>query len=386
MAKESGGWSLRRDARTGNYTVRFTNREGRRVHRSTGTSDREAAQREAGRIYTEVVSGRQRARVAPGKLEELSAEWLVDHAAGRSEETIAEYERYVAVLFLPFFRTLAGLTDASCADYTRTRLRQVSVSTVKKELSALRQLAKWLHEKGYIEEKLRVDPPPRRALGRPDTVRKQVRVDLSREQVLAIIKRLPEWSRQNRTGAPPIPVRAFAVVMAETGLRKGSLYRLRAPEHYHRGAAVLALTPDVDKARAGRPLPLSARARAALDTVCPDVGLIFGRIEVRWQLAEASKHIGLPEHLAGRVSYHDFRHAFITHLADANAPGPALQYLAGHKHFATTARYIHARAEAAEDALRLLDTKPGRTPKGTPRAKAKKKAPPKRSQKANDFR
>lgn len=369
MAKEPGGWSLRKDPRTGVYTVRFRTKDGRRIHRSTGTKDRAEAQREAGRIYAEAHAAVRRARIAYESLEELCALWLIDHSAGRSPETIAEYERYVAVTILPHFRTLAGVTDHACAEYTRDRLRQVSASTVRKELSCLRQLCGWLYEKGYLAERIAIDPPPRRAVGSPDLKRKQAAVPLTREQVLALIDKLPEWAPRQRRGAPPIPVRAFAIVMAETGLRKGTLYRLRAPEHYHVGASHITVTNDIDKARDGRPLPLSLRARSALDSVCPDEGLIFGRIEIRWQLARASEDIGLPPHLAGRVSYHDFRRAFLTHLAEANVSAPALQYLAGHSHLSTTARYIHARQEAAASAISLLDRPALGHRSGTPEGK-----------------
>lgn len=105
----------------------------------------------------------------------------------------------------------------------------------------------------------------------------------------------------------------------------------------------------------------SPRPRA-LDAVCPDSGLLFGRIEIRWQLAQASMDIGLPAHRAGRVSYHDFRRAFLTHMAEANVAAPALQYLAGHQHLSTTAKYIHTRHQAAADAISLLDLEPPGTP------------------------
>lgn len=356
MAKDSGGWSLLRDKRTGKYTVRFTTPQGQRTHRSTGTRDRAEAQRKAAEIYAEIVSGRRRSRVVVGgSLEDLAAEWLVTHSSGRSEDTIREYERYVATLFLPYFGSLSHVTAASCADYMRRRLREVSVSTVKKELSALRQFTAWLHERGHLPEPVRIESPPRRAVGTPNETRKQVRVDLTREQIERIIENLPEWTI-NRTTRRRIPVRAFVTVMAETGLRKGTLYRLRAPEHYHRGARHLVITPDIDKARDGRPLPITDRARAALDSVCPDVGIIFGQVDVRGALRRASMNIGLPPHLAGRVSYHDFRHAFITHLASRGASLAGLQRLAGHKHVYTTARYIHAAQQAAEEALSLLGT------------------------------
>lgn len=63
-------------------------------------------------------------------------------------------------------------------------------------------------------------------------------------------------------------------------------------------------------------------------------------------------HIGLPPHLAGRVSNYDFWHAFITHLASRGASLAGLLRLAGHKHVYTTARYIHARGRPQRNPYR----------------------------------
>lgn len=365
MARRAGGWSLQRDSRTGVYTVRFRH-AGDRIHRSTGESDRGAAQKEATRIYAEVISGRRRKVVgrASGDLDELFGAWILAHGPGRAPETIATYEGYCAG-FGAYFRSLAAMTDASCGDYARARLRQVSASTVRKELSALRLFLAWALEEGYLAEPVTVPGIPKRAIGTPKTKGAKVRVQLTREQVEALIAAIPETTRRRRgdRDGRPVPARAFVIVMAETGLRRATLWRLRAPEHYHRGAEVLTVSRDIDKAREGRPLPLSARARAALDAVCPDEGPIFGRADLRHTLAEASRDIGLPPHLAGRVSYHDLRHAFLSDLAASGASLAGLQYLAGHRHASTSARYIHATQKAAEEALRARDTAARSTPK-----------------------
>lgn len=355
------GWRLLRDPRTGNYTVRFTLPDGSRPHRSTGTSDRGEAQKAAARIYAEALSGRRRPVASSAPLEELCAAWLVAHAAGRSGETIKTYELYCEAQFIPFFCSLSGFTEPSCADYGRHRLRQVAASTVRKEVSALRSLVEWLHEQGYLPEPVRVPGIPKRAIGKPDEKRRKVRVELTHAQAEALIKALPTKGREGR------PVRDLVTILVETGIRRATLWRLETPKHYHRGARELVITGDIDKARDGRPLPLTEKARKALDRICPDEpGPICGRVSLRHQIAEASKRIGLPEHLAGRVSYHDLRHAFISDLAARGASIAAIQYLAGHGNAATSARYIHPAKSAAEEALALR----GRTPRRTPKTKA----------------
>lgn len=368
MASESGGWALRRDERTGIYLVRFRH-AGQRIQRSTGLRDRRAAQKEAARIYAEILAGRGRkpvGRAAP-ELEDLCGMWLADYRASHAPETAAEFERYFGATIIPFFDTLGGIDAVSCGAYANQRLRQVAASTVRKELSALRSFVGWLCEHEYLAESVKVPSVRKRAIGTPATKSRQVRVLLDAKQREALIAALPERSRRPRghLDREPVHVRAFVLVMAETGLRRGTLWRLRAPEHFYRGALHLTITNDIDKARDGRALPLSPRARAALEAACPEEGLIFGRVNVRHWLAAASRGIGLPEHLAGRVSHHDLRHSFMTELAESGASLAGLQYLAGHQHASTSARYIHATQRAAEEALLSRDRAAAGTQNGT---------------------
>jgi hypothetical protein len=77
--------------------------------------------------------------------------------------------------------------------------------------------------------------------------------------------------------------------MLETGLRPKTLDQLPVPEHYTKGAEVLRITPGLDKNEYARTLPLTDVARAALDSVCPSEGLIFGRHKYRPQLQKAKQ-------------------------------------------------------------------------------------------------
>ena len=369
-----GGWTLQRDRRTGVWYVRFRH-DGKRRNLTTGETDRRTAQAQAAAIYARAISGRrQGARLKAPPLEDLMGEWLAAFSADHAPETAAEYERYCLTHFGPVFGSLANITRESAADFGRKRLRQVSASTVRKELSALRSFVEWCHESGFLPEPVAVRGVPKRAVGTPSTKAPQVKVLLSPVQLERMLAKIPELTRRprGRPEAPPIPARAAVLVLVETGIRRATLRRLRAPEHYHRRSKVLRITEDVDKARAGRPLPLTARCREALDSVCPREGLIFGPIDLRHQLTEASKGIGLPRHLAGRVSYHDLRHSYLTHLAESGASLAAIQYLGGHKHASTSARYIHPGQKAAEEGIEALQKRRIGTPVGTPRRKPKK--------------
>lgn len=199
-------------------------------------------------------------------------------------------------------------------DIGEARLIGLVDTSVSKKLSAQRGLLTWGEQQGYVEDPPIIPKPPKRALGTACAVRRRGKAtELTREQVLAVINRLPEFSASKRVA--PFPIRTRFVVAYETALRPGTLDALSVPEHYTKGAASLTITDEMDKARYGRSLPLSDEARAALDAVVPERGLIFGCHDYRGQLKKAAKGVLTPADLATFAAY-DFRHARITDLAE----------------------------------------------------------------------
>ena len=90
---------------------------------------------------------------------------------------------------------------------------------------------------------------------------------LTQEDVQKILAVMPERSR--RTGAW---VRPLFTVLWETGLRPITVLALEAGVHYTKGEARLFISEDVDKVGNKRHVPLSERAREALDLVYPYTG------------------------------------------------------------------------------------------------------------------
>ncbi len=105
----------------------------------------------------------------------------------------------------------------------------------------------------------------------------------------------------------------------------------------------------MDKNRFGREVPLSKAARAALDLVCPDVGLLFGSHDYRRLLREASKAAGIDEYRAARISDYDLRHSRLTHLGQVSSNLSGVMFLAGHKQPATTACYLRPQKQATAE-------------------------------------
>lgn len=151
--------------------------------------------------------------------------------------------------------------------------------------------------------------------------------------------------------------------MFETTLRPSTLDALSVPEHYQRGSNAIAITDELDKARFGPPVQLSDAARAALDAVIPEAGLIFGDHDYRDQLRKVARAV-LPAHKAKTFTAYDLRHARLTQLAETgNLTGAA--YLAGHKKVTTTAIYAGANQAAAPRPLAAV----GPTGVAPPRSK-----------------
>jgi integrase len=347
--RTQGGWKLRlpegRGRRT--YLVRFRH-GGKRVERSTGKSDPREAAVEAARIYADVVSGRRTTRAAvSADLASAFASWLADYEATHATGTAETVTMYVEAHLLPFFGAFDRFTPASIGDYMRERIQVVTRSTLRKELSALRQFFAWCVEHGT--HGLPVVPPLPKA-GHPGVRAKNARRPGGTARPETEVKRalvaMPERSR--RTGEF---VRPFFTLLWETGLRESTLLGLRSPEHYKRGARRLFISRDIDKAHFERWVPLTAAARAALDRVCPRApGLLFEGIDqatLRKSLEAAARAAGLE----GAFSPYDFRHSRASQLANSGAPLAGVAFLLGHKHLSTTSLYVHTNEKAAVEAL-----------------------------------
>jgi integrase len=114
-----------------------------------------------------------------------------------------------------------------------------------------------------------------------------------------------------------------------------------------------------------RAIPMTSRLSAAIKAhrhlrgprllYSDDGGPVTASMLRKW-LAAAQKAAGLPK-ASGEV--HILRHTFCSHLAMRGAPVGSIQKLAGHKHLATTIRYMHLADGETDRAIRLLENNPG---------------------------
>src|SRR5262249_2514394 len=159
--------------------------------------------------------------------------------------------------------------------------------------------------------------PPKSSTGTRAKGRRVVEtVQLSEQEAARVIANLPELSEkaQQVTGKP-WRVRDRFIVAWETALRPATIEGLRAPCDYRTGATTRAIRDEIDKARFGREVPLSRKARAALDRCTPDVGPIFSVVDSHTAsdyLRAAAEKAKLPERKVERLKSYDFRHGRLT--------------------------------------------------------------------------
>lgn len=348
MGRPSKGWRLRRrDDRP--FSVVWT-LDGKRTELGLGTRDRREAERAAQRAYSLAVQGviERKRQPSRGKddgapTEEVGVAWLA--ASTLHTHTKALYRVHIATLARAFPSLLDVSTD-TVEMYQVSRLAQVQAVTVRKELATLRGLLRYAHEKGKIALVPEVRALPR-ARGTRFELRRRVAADeLSPAEVRTLIAALPETSRARRD-QPAFPIRSRFVVGYETGLRPGLLDVLSVPEHYRRGSRHLRVPFEDDKTGDERLVPLTPKARAALDALATKPGLIFGKHDYREAIRAAALR-ALPEDKAERFTGAHLRSARITHLLEQTRNIPGVQRLVGHKQLATTSRYLRASDRAAQ--------------------------------------
>jgi len=162
-----------------------------------------------------------------------------------------------------------------------------------------------------------------------------------------------------RRAPKTVPVKARVIVQYETSLRPRTVQRLRAGVNYTKGSGELFINKEIDKNEYERTLKLSHRARAALDSVCPDVGLIFPghhRLLIRY-LREAAVRAKLDPKKAEEIANYDLRHARATHLLEAGASLPGAAFVLGHLQVTTMSRYTNLEKTEGDRAIEAAEAK-----------------------------
>jgi site-specific recombinase XerC len=347
MAGRARGYKLRFRADRG-WTVRFRH-EGKRFELATGVrrrGDSQAAEERGRELFASTVRGEQRGRAPASKddvrLEEVTPKWLSSIAV--RDVTRQEYE-FIAAHWIARWTWLSAVTTEAIELYAQERLSRALGKTVASDMSALRGLLRWCKNTGYLSEVPDVPRVPTKGGVKSKRRTRSRAPELTPDEVWSVINRFPE-----RATFGGFPIRARAIVAYLTTLRPATLDKLRVPDHYSKGSAVLRITADIDKENNEREVPLADRARKALDSVCPEAGLIFGKHQYHRYTYPARKV--LPPQKARVFTWQHFRSAGITHYLEQTSNLPGVQFLAGHSKADTTAKYARRSFRAALDVIR----------------------------------
>ena len=166
---------------------------------------------------------------------------------------------------------------------------------------------------------------------------------------------LPEWSGKGKRKNNLFPVRARFELMFETTLRPGTLDKLSVPEHWAPGERVIRIEAPDDKEGYERPIPLTERARKALERVAPAAGVIFGEHKYHRYLRPAAEAVLSKGKSAVFCGQHT-RSAAITRALERSSNLAGVMHLAGHKHASTTSKYVRPTFRAALDVISAFDS------------------------------
>jgi integrase len=174
----------------------------------------------------------------------------------------------------------------------------------------------------------------------------------------------PEEFARLRTAASPGLWRSMIVTAARTGLRFSELAALQWDDIDAHRAVLVVRRANVrgwcgtPKSNRTRVVPLVPEVLAELGTLPREGSLVFSW-NGRWVRHEfARRHLLAACKTAGiePIGWHDLRHTFASHLAQAGAPITAVKELLGHSSLAMTMRYSHLDESTLRRAVMLLDT------------------------------
>lgn len=231
--------------------------------------------------------------------------------------------------------TPSEITAMDIQEFMADEFSHIKPGTVRRYLKMLRAVSNYGKKMGMCKDVPTVPMP------RVDDARD---THLNLEEIDAFL----EWAKIERPRIYP-----GYVLLIDTGMRLGELMALEFRDV--RGNELHVRKKDHGKSK-GRTVPLSDRAKAAVDSirmgpsdkVFTDCGVAVspwrGRYLLSEGLSEGCRFIGAP-----RLRVHDLRHTFAYQAAMHGADLGDLQQMLGHKTLAMTLRYrgfIKSRASS----------------------------------------
>ena len=368
MAREKGRGNLQKE-KSGRYTLRV-GINGRRYSRSTGTTDREKAERALERFLAPLGLGAtrlpladawQRYEMSPNRRDIAKATLDSKRAVWMS------FSRWMEKYHVEIGH-LAEVTDEAVAEYLTQFRCHHSATTYNNHVCALREVFRLLADKAGVAH----DPWAGVCLLADDSVsRRELTIDELGRLHAAASKAGAEWKLLFMTGT-------------YTGLRLGDCCRLtwdnvnlerqviqvipeKTKKHMHGRPVTIPIHPELLKELTGRARSPSAPPSPDAATspyINPTIANLY--LNENWRLdAELSRifkaaDITMSVRMEGRTrksvvaSFHSLRHTFVSLSANAGVPLPVVQSIVGHCSTAMTRHYYHENEENLRKAVAAI--------------------------------
>ena len=377
MAREKGTGSLQRE-KSGRWTLRV-GINGRRLSRSTGTTDKDKAERFLQRFLAPLGLGSERLPLA-----EAWHHYEMSPNRRDIAKTTLDSKRTVWMVFARWMERnhieigdLAQVTEESVAEYLAQFRCHHCATTYNNHVCVLREIFRVLADKAGIVN----NPWANVSLRADDSMsRRELTIDEIERLYAAAAKLGSEWKMLLITGI-------------YTGLRLGDCCRLKW-ENVNLERKVIQVIPEKTKRHAhGRPvtIPIHPQLQAELQgemgngergTGKVESGFVNPKIAVmyinnRWHVDDGLRkvfkaaNITMSIRVDGRcrksvvASFHSLRHTFVSLSANAGVPLPVVQSIVGHCSTAMTRHYYHeneAVLRQAVAAIPSIGTNAPRTP------------------------
>lgn len=222
-------------------------------------------------------------------------------------------------------RRLSQISLLQVERYRVERLRDVSLSTVHRELACL----KGILSKAIDWEKLASFPL------------RKIRIDLKAEPKRERVLSGDEEVRLMEAASPYL--RKMIVLALNTGMRLGEVLKLRT-EHVNLGARLITITAENSKSKKARRIPLNSVAAELLRPLVEGPGFIFRKrkgepfVRVNSGFKAACVRAKVDD-----LRFHDLRHTFETRSIEAGANPASIVRIMGHHSIPfSLEHYFHA--------------------------------------------
>lgn len=357
MAREKGMGSLQRE-KNGRWTARI-GINGKRISRSTRTTDRAKAERFIQRMLAPLGLGEHRLPLA-----EVWNAYVISPNRNDLAKATLDAKRSVWMNFARWMEynhlevgDLSEITSEMIAEYLAWLRVELCASTYNNRVCVLREIFRVLSKKAGLEEdvwdgvKLRVDD---------SHSRRELTVDELR-RLLKAAKMLENQSHQWEL---------LFLIGIYTGLRLGDCCRLEWSQVDLVHGIIQVIPRKTMRHRHGMPITIPihailANALSKIETCSKYVleNLAEAYIAHKWTvtsgIAKIFKQAGITMSikLEGRrtktpeATFHSLRHTFVSLAANAGVPLHIVQSIVGHESTAMTRHYYHENIAALKQAV-----------------------------------